>query len=108
MACDLMNRVEQQEDKITENASNKRKWEAKCGNYKRFGHQTRDCRTLVLRAIQMPSVAKQKVEVTCYEHGELGHYKSDCPVWKFQNRVNKYWKEKSLRDFSVVENNVDV
>nr|GFB41319.1 reverse transcriptase domain-containing protein [Tanacetum cinerariifolium] len=23
---------------------------AKCGNYKRFGHQTRDCRTPVLRA----------------------------------------------------------
>ncbi|GKA94723.1 hypothetical protein Tco_0816761, partial [Tanacetum coccineum] len=27
MARDLMNRVKQQEDKITENASNKRKWE---------------------------------------------------------------------------------
>ncbi|GKE27581.1 hypothetical protein Tco_1442965 [Tanacetum coccineum] len=37
-----------------------------------------------------------------------GHYKSDCPVWKFQNRVNKYWKEKSLGDSSVIENNVDV
>nr|GEU60038.1 reverse transcriptase domain-containing protein [Tanacetum cinerariifolium] len=65
----------------------------KCGNCKRVGHQTRDCRTLVSRAKQRPSVAKQKAEVTCYECGELGHYKSDCPTWKFQNRVNKYWKK---------------
>ncbi|GJX68735.1 hypothetical protein Tco_0304462 [Tanacetum coccineum] len=27
MACDLMNQVERQEDKVVENASNKRKWE---------------------------------------------------------------------------------
>ncbi|GJT66521.1 reverse transcriptase domain-containing protein [Tanacetum coccineum] len=81
---------------------------AKCGNCKWVGHQTRDCRTLVPRAKQGPSVAKQKAEVTCYECGELGHYKSDCPMWKFRNRVNKYWKEKALGDSSVVENNVDV
>ncbi|GJU96813.1 reverse transcriptase domain-containing protein [Tanacetum coccineum] len=35
---------------------------AKCGNCKRVGHQTRYCRTLVLRAKQRPSVAKQKAE----------------------------------------------
>ncbi|GJZ71778.1 reverse transcriptase domain-containing protein [Tanacetum coccineum] len=52
---------------------------AKCGNCKRFGHQTRYCRTLVLRAKQSPLVAKQKAEVTCYECGMLGHYKSKCP-----------------------------
>ncbi|GJZ81436.1 hypothetical protein Tco_0646430 [Tanacetum coccineum] len=40
---------------------------AKCGNYKRVGHQTRDCRTLVLRANQRPLVAKQKAKDTCYE-----------------------------------------
>ncbi|GKD34309.1 hypothetical protein Tco_1249818 [Tanacetum coccineum] len=37
-----------------------------------------------------------------------GHYKSDCPMWMFQNCVNKYWKEKALGDLSVVENDVDV
>nr|GEV27714.1 hypothetical protein [Tanacetum cinerariifolium] len=81
---------------------------AKYGNYKRFGHQTRYCRTQVLRAKQSPSVAKQKAEVTCYEYGMLGHYKSKCPKWKFQKHVNEYWKEKALRDSSVVANNVDV
>nr|GEU97913.1 hypothetical protein [Tanacetum cinerariifolium] len=56
---------------------------AKCDNCKRFGHQTKDCMTLVLRAKQSPSVAKQKAKVTCYECGVLGHFKSDCPKWKF-------------------------
>ncbi|GKD92667.1 reverse transcriptase domain-containing protein [Tanacetum coccineum] len=142
MARESMSQTKRKEDKVAENASNKRKWEddhkgrsspqqnkepkvirahtigpsnkegyarnlplcnkckfhhtrpyaAKCGNCKWFGHQTRDCRTPVLRAKQRPSVTKQKAEVTCYECGELGHYKSDCPMWKFQNNVNKYWK----------------
>ncbi|GKB52255.1 reverse transcriptase domain-containing protein [Tanacetum coccineum] len=128
MARESMSQAKRQEDKVAENASNKRKWEgdpkgsssqqqnkepkvirahtagtsnkegyagnlplcnkfkfhhtgpcvAKYGNCKRFGHQTRDCRTLVLRAKQRPSVVKQKAEVTCYECGMLGHYKSDC------------------------------
>ncbi|GJS53450.1 putative reverse transcriptase domain-containing protein [Tanacetum coccineum] len=81
---------------------------AKCGNCKRFGHETIYCRTPVLRAKQGPLVAKQKAEVTCYECGMLGHYKSKCPKWKFQKCVNEYWKEKSLRDSSVLANNVDV
>nr|GEW30624.1 hypothetical protein [Tanacetum cinerariifolium] len=45
----------------------------------RFGHQTRDCRTLVFKAKQSSSVAKEKAKVTCYECGILGHFKSDCP-----------------------------
>ncbi|GJW56850.1 putative reverse transcriptase domain-containing protein, partial [Tanacetum coccineum] len=130
MTCETMSQAKRQEDKVADNASNKRKWEgdhkgsssqqqnkepkairahtarlsnkegyagnlplcnkckfyhtgpcvAKCGNCKRFGHQTRDCRTPVLRAKQRPSVAKQKAEVTCYEYEMLGHYKSDCPM----------------------------
>ncbi|GJU53488.1 putative reverse transcriptase domain-containing protein [Tanacetum coccineum] len=81
---------------------------AKCGNCKRFGHQTRDCRTPIPRAKQRPSVAKQKAKVTCYKCGMLGHYKSNCPMWKFQKCVNKYWKQKAIRDSSAVANNVDV
>ncbi|GKC95362.1 reverse transcriptase domain-containing protein, partial [Tanacetum coccineum] len=61
----------------------------KCGNFKRVGHQTIDCRTLVSRVKQRPSVEKHKAEVTCYECGRLEHYKSDCPIRKNQNQVNK-------------------
>ncbi|GKD77524.1 reverse transcriptase domain-containing protein [Tanacetum coccineum] len=63
---------------------------AKCGNCKRVGHQTKDCRAPVPATIPKPSVAKQKAEVTCYECGRLGYYKSDCLIWKCQDRVNKY------------------
>nr|GEY99801.1 hypothetical protein [Tanacetum cinerariifolium] len=80
---------------------------AKCGNCKRFGHQTRYCRTPVLRAKQIPSVAKQKAKDTCYECGILGHYNSNCPKWKFHKRVNEYQKEKALRGSGVVANNVN-
>nr|GEV41449.1 hypothetical protein [Tanacetum cinerariifolium] len=80
---------------------------AKCGNCKRLGYQTKYCRTPVLRKKQSPSVAKQKAKVTCYECGILGHFKSDCPKWKFQKSVNEYQKEKSLKRSTVVANNVN-
>nr|GEU90203.1 hypothetical protein [Tanacetum cinerariifolium] len=80
---------------------------AKCGNCKRMGYQTRDCRTPVLRAKQRPLVAKQKAEVTCYECEELGHYKSDCSTLNFQNRVNTHRKEKLHGNSGVVANNVN-
>nr|GEZ63067.1 hypothetical protein [Tanacetum cinerariifolium] len=64
----------------------------KYDNHKRFVHQTRDCRTSVLKAKQSLLVAKQKAKVTCYECGILGHFKSDCSKWKFQKHVNEYQK----------------
>ncbi|GJS04516.1 putative reverse transcriptase domain-containing protein [Tanacetum coccineum] len=78
----------------------------KVGNCKRLGHQTRHCRTPVLRVKQSPSATKQKAKVICYKCGILGHFKSDCSKWKFQKRVNEYQKEKALRGSSVVANNV--
>ncbi|GJY95593.1 hypothetical protein Tco_0511954 [Tanacetum coccineum] len=43
---------------------------------------------------------QEKVEIA------NGHFKSDCPKWKFQKRVNEYQKEKALKGSSVVANNV--
>ncbi|GJR06129.1 putative reverse transcriptase domain-containing protein [Tanacetum coccineum] len=107
VARDLMNRVKQQEDKITENASNKRKWE---GDHKGSSsqQQNKEPKDPSPKSKTEALMAKQKAKFTCYACGELGHYKSDCPMWKFRNRVNEYWKEKALGDSSVVTNNVDV
>ncbi|GKC85490.1 putative reverse transcriptase domain-containing protein [Tanacetum coccineum] len=117
MARESMNQIKQQEEKIAEDTSNKRKWE---GDDKGSSSQKQNKEPKVIRAHttgpsnkegyagNLPLLAKQKVEVTCYECGMLRHYKSKCPKWKFQKPVNKYWKEKALRDSSVVANNVDV
>ncbi|GJV33821.1 hypothetical protein Tco_1394221 [Tanacetum coccineum] len=92
VARDLMNQVERQEDKVVENASNKRKWEGDHGGssgqqqnkeHKVIrAHTTRPSNkkgyagnmplTLVPRAKQRPAVAKQKAKGTCYECGMLG------------------------------------
>ncbi|GJZ38886.1 putative reverse transcriptase domain-containing protein [Tanacetum coccineum] len=60
----------------------------KYGNYKRFGHTTRDCRATVTTTTQGALEPNQKV-VTCYECGRHGHYRSDCPKLKNQNCGNK-------------------
>ncbi|GJV97385.1 reverse transcriptase domain-containing protein [Tanacetum coccineum] len=81
---------------------------AKCGNWKRVGHQTKDCRTLAPKAKPRPSVAKQKAEVTCYKCGNLGHYRRKCPLLKFLNHVDKYWEEKAREDSNVTASNANI
>ncbi|GJZ70719.1 putative reverse transcriptase domain-containing protein [Tanacetum coccineum] len=141
MARKSMSQTKREEDKVAENASNKRKWEGnhngsssqqnkghkvprahttrpinkkayagslplcnqckfhhngpctvKCGNCKKVGHITQNCRT--------PTTARNQRTLTCYECGSLGHYKSNCPIVKFQNRVDMYWKGKARGDSS--------
>nr|GEU69531.1 hypothetical protein [Tanacetum cinerariifolium] len=53
----------------------------KCANYKRVGHLTRDCRS--------PAATNNKRNPTCYEYGNQGHYKSDCPKLRNQNHENQ-------------------
>nr|GEZ76227.1 reverse transcriptase domain-containing protein [Tanacetum cinerariifolium] len=79
----------------------------RCNNCKRVGHMTRDCKTPVLVTTQRSIVANQKSKVTCYECEKPGHYKSDCPKWKNQNRVNQIWKVKARGNSNVVKNNDD-
>ncbi|GJU61418.1 RNA-directed DNA polymerase, eukaryota [Tanacetum coccineum] len=53
----------------------------KCANYKRVGHLTRDCRSL--------ATTNNQRNLTCYECGNQGHYKSDFLELKNQNHGNQ-------------------
>ncbi|GJX49045.1 reverse transcriptase domain-containing protein [Tanacetum coccineum] len=149
MARKSMSQTERQEDKVAENASNKRKWEGnhngsssqqnkghkvprahttwpinkkayagslplcnqckfhhngpctvKCGNCKKVGHITRNCRT--------PTAARDQRTLTCYECGSLGHYKSNYLIVKLQNHVDMYWKGKACGDSSYMTSNINI
>ncbi|GJU63865.1 reverse transcriptase domain-containing protein [Tanacetum coccineum] len=144
-----MSQTERQEDKVAENASNKRKWEGnhnvsssqqnkghkvprahttwpinkkayagslplcnqcifhhngpctvKCGNCKKVGHITRNYRT--------PIAARDQRTLTCYECGSLGHYKSNYPIVKLQNRLDMYWKGKACGYSSYMTSNINI
>ncbi|GJS08366.1 putative reverse transcriptase domain-containing protein [Tanacetum coccineum] len=61
---------------------------AKCGNFKRIHHHTKDCRSLAATTNQRTLVANQRT-LTCFEYGKQGHYCSECPELKNQNRGNQ-------------------
>ncbi|GKE96526.1 putative reverse transcriptase domain-containing protein, partial [Tanacetum coccineum] len=53
----------------------------KCANCKKVVHLTRDCWN--------PSTANNQRTITCYECGNQGHYRSDCPELRNQNHGNQ-------------------
>ncbi|GJX29147.1 reverse transcriptase domain-containing protein [Tanacetum coccineum] len=89
MARKSISQTEQQECKLAENANNKRKWEGnhngqctvKFGNCKKVDHMTQDCRN--------PAAVRNQRTHACYECGSLRYFKSECPIVKFQKRVDK-------------------
>nr|GEW63128.1 hypothetical protein [Tanacetum cinerariifolium] len=60
----------------------------RCGNCKKVGHVTRDCRVTVTPNTQGAAVGNQQGNV-CYEFGRPGHFKKDCPKLRSQNRGNQ-------------------
>ncbi|GJV69511.1 reverse transcriptase domain-containing protein [Tanacetum coccineum] len=72
----------------------------KCYICKKIGHLALDCRT--------PAAAEHQRTLTCYECGGLGHYKSNCPMVKFQNRVDMYWEGKARGDSSTTTANINI
>nr|GEY76669.1 hypothetical protein [Tanacetum cinerariifolium] len=60
----------------------------KCSNYKRVGHMTRDYKAVVAATAQKAQVGNQ-TGVTCFECGRQGHYRSEYPKLRNQNRENK-------------------
>ncbi|GKB73242.1 retrovirus-related pol polyprotein from transposon 17.6 [Tanacetum coccineum] len=68
-------------------AENKRKLDNNSSDNNRLskgkmvGHLTRDCKS--------PTAANNQRTLTCYECGNQGHYRSDCPELKNQNHGNQ-------------------
>ncbi|GKA16540.1 putative reverse transcriptase domain-containing protein [Tanacetum coccineum] len=59
------------------------------GKCNKVGHLTRDCKaTISTTSTQRGQVVNQRV-LTCFECGRQGHYRTDCPKLKDQNRRNK-------------------
>ncbi|GKB57395.1 putative reverse transcriptase domain-containing protein, partial [Tanacetum coccineum] len=63
----------------------------RCGNCKRVGHMTRDCKVTVTPNTQRAPVKNQS-GIVCYECGRPGHFRKDCPKLRNQNRGKKNGK----------------
>ncbi|GJV07317.1 reverse transcriptase domain-containing protein [Tanacetum coccineum] len=62
----------------------------RCRKYNKVGHLTRDCKvTNSTTSTQRGQIANQRVLTCFFECGRQGHFRSDCPKLKDQNRGNK-------------------
>ncbi|GJV29343.1 hypothetical protein Tco_0544162, partial [Tanacetum coccineum] len=124
----VLRMVNKRENKVAGNASNKRKWK---GDHNGSFSQQQNKEHKVFRAhtvrlsnkedyagnlpwISVPKakqrsiVSRKKAEVIYYGCGGLGHYKSNCPIVKFQNRVDMYWKGKARGDSIAMTSDINI
>nr|GEX75725.1 putative reverse transcriptase domain-containing protein [Tanacetum cinerariifolium] len=60
----------------------------RCGNCKRFGHMTRDCKVTVTPNTQR-APARNQPSIVCYECGRPGYFRKYYPKLRNQNRGNQ-------------------
>ncbi|GJV69759.1 putative reverse transcriptase domain-containing protein [Tanacetum coccineum] len=60
----------------------------RCGNCKKVGHLTRDCRAAVAPNTQRAAIGNRP-SVICYECGRPGHFRKDCLKLRNQFRGNQ-------------------
>nr|GFA79945.1 hypothetical protein [Tanacetum cinerariifolium] len=114
LAHKSMSQTERQEEKVAENASNKRKWESNHNgslsqqnkghkvprahtawpiNKKAYAGSLPLCNQCKFHhsepcTVKTPATTKNQRTHTCYKCGSLGHYKSKCLIVKFHKRVD--------------------
>nr|GFB73171.1 reverse transcriptase domain-containing protein [Tanacetum cinerariifolium] len=114
LARKSMSQTKRQEEKVAENASNKRKWESNHNgslsqqnkghkvprahtawpiNKKAYAGSLPLCNQCKFHysgpcTVKTPATAKNQRTRTCYECESLRHYKGECPIVKFHKHVD--------------------
>ncbi|GJS74960.1 hypothetical protein Tco_0724841 [Tanacetum coccineum] len=117
MARKSMSQTKQEEDNLAKNARNKRKWESNhngSSSQQNKGHKVPRAHTT--RPINKKAYAGSLPlcnQCKFHHNGpctvKCGNCKkSNCPIVKFQNRVDMYWKGKARGDSSATTSNINI
>ncbi|GKB88611.1 hypothetical protein Tco_0960883 [Tanacetum coccineum] len=117
MARELMSQTKRQGDKVAENASNKRKWEVttmeirakrtkriRCLEHTQLSQATRKSMLETYHCVTSASITT----LARVRQSVVSTSRKKCPLLKFLNCVDKYWKGKARDDSSVTTSNVNI